>query len=99
MYGYTDGTHKVEFHNSQAVNAAIYAPSSELIWNNSAGITGAVAASKVEFKNTASFAWAGGSGQFDLSELRTDTVSVYYRMAWTECRRVRTATSDPESGC
>jgi hypothetical protein len=99
MYGYTDGTHKVEFHNSQAINAAIYAPSSELIWNNSAGITGAVAASKVEFKNTASFAWAGGSGQFDLSELRTDTVSVYYRMAWTECRRARPTTSDPESGC
>jgi hypothetical protein len=99
MYGYTDGTHKVEFNNSQAVNAAIYAPSSELIWNNTAGITGAVAASKVDFKNSATFAWAGGSGQFDLSELRTDTVSVYYRMAWTECRQRRTATSDPESGC
>ena len=99
MYGYADGSHKVDFFNSQAVNAAIYAPSSELVWNNSAGITGAVSASKVEFKNTASFAWAGGSGQFDLSELRTDTVSVYYRMAWTECRRIRTTTSDPESGC
>jgi hypothetical protein len=99
MYGYADGSHKVDFFNSQAMNAAIYAPSSELVWNNSAGITGAVSASKVEFKNTASFAWAGGSGQFDLSELRTDTVSVYYRMAWTECRRIRTTTSDPESGC
>ena len=42
---------------------------------------------------------ADGSGQFDLSELRTDTVSVYYRMAWTECRRARPATTDPESGC
>jgi hypothetical protein len=31
--------------------------------------------------------------------LRTDTVSVYYRMAWTECRQARTTTSDPESGC
>jgi hypothetical protein len=99
MYGYANGSHQVEFNNSQAVNAAIYAPSSELIWNNTAGITGAVAASKVEFKNSAQFAWAGGAGQFDLQELRTDTVSVYYRMAWTECRRTRTATSDPESGC
>jgi hypothetical protein len=99
MYGYTDGSHSVEFNNSQAVNAAIYAPSSELIWKNTAGITGAVAASKVEFKNSATFSWAGGAGQFDLSELRTDTVSVYYRMAWTECRRIRTAASDPESGC
>ena len=99
MYGYTDGSHSVEFNNSQAVNAAIYAPSSELIWNNTAGITGAVAASKVEFKNSATFSWAGGAGQFDLSELRTDTVSVYYRMAWTECRQRRTTTSDPESGC
>jgi hypothetical protein len=99
MYGYADGSHRVEFNNSQAVNAAIYAPSSELVWNNTAGITGAVAASKVEFKNSATFAWAGGAGQFDLSQLRTDKVSVYYRMAWTECRRVRTTTSDPESGC
>jgi Tfp pilus assembly protein PilX len=99
MYGYTDGTHKVEFNNTSAMNAAIYAPSSELVWVNTAGITGAVAASKVEFKNSATFAWAGGSGQFDLSELRTDTVSVYYRMAWTECRRARPTTSDPESGC
>jgi hypothetical protein len=99
MYGYTDGTHKVEFNNTSAMNAAIYAPSSELVWANTAGISGAVAASKVEFKNSATFSWAGGAGQFDLSELRTDTVSVYYRMAWTECRRVRTATADPESGC
>ena len=99
MYGYTDGSHKVEFFNSAAMNAAIYAPSSNLVWNNSAGISGAVTASTAEFKNSAAFTWAGGAGQFDLSELRTDTVSVYYRMAWTECRRVRTTTSDPESGC
>ena len=99
MYGYTDGSHRVEFENTSAMNAAIYAPSSELVWVNSAGITGAVAASKVEFKNTANFSWAGGQGAFDLRELRTDTVSVYYRMAWTECRRTRPATTDPESGC
>lgn len=99
MYGYSDGSHKVNFFNAANMNAAIYAPSSELIWNNTGGITGAVSASKVEFKNSAKFTWGGGSGQFDLSELRTDTVSVYYRMAWKECRRVRTASSDPESGC
>jgi len=99
MYGYTDGSHTVNFYNASGMNAAIYAPSSELVWNNTGGITGAVAASKVEFKNSAQFAWAGGNGQFDLSELRTDTVSVYYRMAWAECRRMRTDTLDPESGC
>jgi hypothetical protein len=100
MYGYADGSHRVNFFNAANMNAAIYAPSSELIWNNTGGITGAVSASKVEFKNSATFTWGGGGGgQFDLSELRTDTVSVYYRMAWTECQRVRTTTSDPESGC
>jgi len=99
MYGYADGSHQVNFFNAANMNAAIYAPSSELIWNNTGGITGAVSASKVEFKNSAKFTWGGGSGQFDLSELRTDTVSVFYRMAWTECRRARTASSDPESGC
>jgi hypothetical protein len=99
MYGYADGSHKVDFFNSAGMNAAIYAPSSELVWNNTGGISGAVSASKVEFKNSATFSWAGGNGQFDLSELRTDTVSVYYRMAWKECGRVRPTTSDPESGC
>ena len=99
MYGYANGTHTVEFNNTSAMNAAIYAPTSNLIWKNTAGITGGVAASTVEFKNAATFAWAGESGGFSLSDLRTDTVSVYYRMAWTECRRTRTTTSDPESGC
>jgi type II secretory pathway pseudopilin PulG len=99
MYGYTDGTHKVEFNNTSAMNAAIYAPASELVWVNTAGISGGVAASKVEFKNSATFSWAGASAGFSLSDLRTDTVSVYYRMAWAECRQRRTASSDPESGC
>ena len=99
MYGYADGSHTVTFNNTSAMNAAIYAPTSNLIWNNSAGISGGVAASTVEFKNTAEFAWAGDSAGFSLSDLRTDTVSVYYRMAWTECQRNRTASSDPESGC
>jgi hypothetical protein len=99
LYGYNDGTHTVEFNNTSAMNAAIYAPNSNLIWKNTAGITGGVAASTVEFKNSATFAWAGDSGGFSLSDLRTDTVSVYYRMAWKECQRRRTATTDPESGC
>jgi len=99
MYGYADGSHTVEFNNTSAMNAAIYAPTSNLIWNNTAGITGGVAASTVDFKNSATFAWAGDSAGFSLSDLRTDTVSVYYRMAWTECQRTRTATTDPESGC
>lgn len=99
MYGYNDGSHTVEFNNTSAMNAAIYAPNSNLIWKNTAGITGGVAASTVEFKNSATFAWAGETGGFSLSDLRTDTVSVYYRMAWAECRRARTATTDPESGC
>ena len=40
MYGYANGTHVVEFNNSSAMNAAIYAPTSELIWKNTAGVTG-----------------------------------------------------------
>jgi hypothetical protein len=99
MYGYADGSHTVEFNNTSAMNAAIYAPTSNLIWNNTAGISGGVAASTVDFKNSATFAWAGDSAGFSLSDLRTDTVSVYYRMAWKECRRTRPATTDPESGC
>ena len=99
MYGYNDGSHTVEFNNTTAMNAAIYAPQSNLVWKNTAGITGGVAASTVEFKNSATFSWAGETGGFSLSDLRTDTVSVYYRMAWTECQRVRTTTTDPESGC
>jgi hypothetical protein len=99
MYGYTNGTHTVSFDNSSWMKGAIYAPNSTLIWKNSAGITGGISASKVEFKNSAAFGWAGDSNGFSLSDLRSDTVSVFYRMAWTECQRKRTATTDPESGC
>jgi hypothetical protein len=99
MYGYNDASHKVEFNNTSAMNAAIYAPSSNLVWKNTASIRGGVAASTVDFKNSATFAWAAESDGFSLSDLRTDTVSVYYRMAWTECPRQRTTAGDPESGC
>jgi hypothetical protein len=99
FYGYNDGSHTIEFNNTSNMNAAIYAPSSTLIYKNSGTVSGGIAASKVEFKNTANFTWAGESGGFDLSDLRTDTVSVYYRMAWAECQRNPTAATDPESGC
>ena len=33
-------SHKVEFNNTSAMNAAIYAPTSKLVWKNTAGITG-----------------------------------------------------------
>jgi hypothetical protein len=99
MYGYNDKSHTVNFFNGNTMNVAIYAPQSTLIWNNQGAVTGGIAANKVEFKNTASFTWAGEDSQFSLGELRTDTVSVYYRMAWIECRRGRTASTDPESGC
>ena len=101
MYGYANGTHTVEFNNAVTMRAAIYAPNSNLTWKNTAGITGGVSASTVEFKNSAAFAWDGdsGDGDFSLGDLRTDTVSVYYRMAWKECQRLRSTTADPESGC
>lgn len=99
LYGYNDGSHTVNFYNANTMNVAIYAPQSNLIWNNQGAVTGGISASTVEFKNTASFTWAGEDSEFSLGELRTDTVSVYYRMAWTECQRTRTATTDPESGC
>jgi hypothetical protein len=99
FYGYTNGTHAVDFKNNSTFRAAVYAPSSFLTWNNNATIIGGVSARQVELKNNASFVWGGEGSQFDLSDLTSPTVSVYYRMAWTECRRTRTATSDPESGC
>ena len=100
MYGYTNGTHTVEFNNSSAMNAAIYAPTSELIWKNTAGITGGGRREQGRVQELGDVRVGRRQhGQFSLSELRTDTVSVYYRMAWTECRRIRTTTSDPESGC
>ena len=100
MYGYNEpGTHIVDFYNSNTMNVAIYAPQSKIIWNNQGAVIGAVSAYAVEFKNTASFTWAGDDSPFSLGDLRTDTVSVYYRMAWAECQRVRTTTTDPESGC
>lgn len=94
VYGWDDGSHEVDFNNSNVMNAAIYAPQSELIWNNSGTVTGGVAAREVEFKNTAVFTWSAS-----LASLRARTVSIYYRTAWKECRRAPTTATDPESGC
>ena len=63
MYGYADGTHTVEFNNSQADERRdLRAVRATWCGTTRRGINGAVAASTVEFKNTASFAWAGGGG-------------------------------------
>jgi Tfp pilus assembly protein PilX len=85
----------VDFKNSVDFDKGfIYAPRSKVEFKNSADWVGAVAAKEVEFKNSVDFTWTES-----LANLRAETLSLFYKTAWKECRSRQTATTDPESGC
>lgn len=85
----------VEFKNNfTLVKGFIYAPNSTIEWKNGGTVYGAVAAKEVAFKNTTNFYWDA-----DLANLRADTLSIFYKTAWKECRSIQTSSTDPESGC
>src|SRR6185436_8521506 len=94
IYGWNDGSQVLEFNNSAKLNFALVAPQTKIVFRNSGELNGGVAAKDVEFKNGANFTWGSS-----LSELRADTVALYFKTAWKECRRLPTAATDPESGC
>lgn len=94
IYGYNDGSQIITFNNSAKLNFAIVAPQTKLIFGNSGVMNGGVAAKDVEFKNGASFTWGTS-----LADLRADTLALYYKTAWKECRQIPTVAADPESGC
>jgi hypothetical protein len=89
------GNPDVEFENSVDFNKGfIYAPQSTVEFKNSAEMVGAIAAERVEFKNSVDFAWDP-----TLANLRARTLSMYYKTAWKECWSKQASASDPESGC
>jgi hypothetical protein len=94
VYGFANGTNVVDFSNSGAVAAAIYAPQSQIVFKNAASVTGAIAGRRVEFKNTVAFSWSSA-----LTELRARTLTLFYRTAWKQCTPRQTSPSDPYSGC
>lgn len=92
VYG-TSPSNTIDFKNSMIMNGALYAPSSRVVFWNSASITGGLAAKYLEFKNSVNFTWG------NLGELRARTLTLFHRTAWRECRVKRTDPADPESGC
>lgn len=85
----------VDFKNSVVFNKGfVYAPQSKIFFQNNANWTGAIASKQVEFKNSVNFTWTPS-----LANLRADTLSMFYKTAWKECRSTQTSSSDPESGC
>ena len=85
----------VDFKNSVEFDKGfIYAPQSKVEFKNAAEWVGALAAKEVDFKNTIDFTWTS-----ELANLRAETLSIFYKTAWKECRSMQTTASDPESGC
>jgi Tfp pilus assembly protein PilX len=94
IYGWNDGTQTIQFNNTAVLKAAIYAPQTTIVFNNSAQLYGGIVAGGIDFRNGGTFTWGAA-----LSELRGDMVAHYVRTAWTECRRQPTVATDPRSGC
>lgn len=85
----------VVFDNTFSLNKGfIYAPQSAVEFKNAAIVVGAVASTSIDFKNTVHFTWDA-----TLADLRAETLSVFYKTAWKECRSQQLTSTDPTSGC
>jgi hypothetical protein len=85
----------VEFHNLHELTMVVYAPNSNVSFNNNNTFTGAIAARKVDMQNNLEIRWDAR-----LSSLYSGDVPlpVYSRQAWVECTLGETG-SEPDAGC
>jgi Tfp pilus assembly protein PilX len=94
VYGLNSGNQTITFNNTGSMIGSIYAPRSNIVFTNSATINGGVTGKSVDFKNSVNFTWNSR-----LASLSARTLTLYYRTAWTECRKEPTVAGDPQSGC
>lgn len=57
IYGFADGSQTVSFNNSFSFTGVLYAPQTNLVFKNSAQITGALGAKSITAKNSLDFSW------------------------------------------
>ena len=99
--GDVGGKPAVDINNSSEFHALIHAPLASIEFKNSMTFYGAINAKRVEFKNASDFYFPSGgiSGLTPDTEDPEDTLTLFQRSAWRECRSAPSDPSNPHSGC
>lgn len=99
--GDVGGNPAVELKNSAGFHAVLHAPLASVEFKNSVTFYGAINAKRVEFGNSSTFKWPveGISGLTPDVETPANTLTLFQRSAWRECRSTPTDTGNRHSGC
>jgi hypothetical protein len=74
--------------------ATIYAPESQVVFDNSVDLTGAVVSETLLLRNSVKFDWPDS-----VKEIPGFGPRQHEQKAWVECKAKPTNAADPESGC
>lgn len=99
--GDVGGKPAVDINNSSEFHALIHAPLASIEFKNSMRFYGAINAKRVEFKNASDFYFPSGgiSGLTPDTEDPEDTLTLFQRSAWRECKSTPTVAGNVHSGC
>ncbi|HEX2162072.1 MAG TPA: hypothetical protein VHF88_09665 [Thermoleophilaceae bacterium] len=99
--GDVDGNPAFEVKNSSGFHALLHAPLASVEFKNAASFWGAINAKRVEFGNASSFHWPaeGISGLTPDTDTPQNTLTLFQRSAWRECRSAPSDPENPHSGC
>jgi hypothetical protein len=99
--GDVNGKPAIDINNSSEFHALIHAPLASIEFKNSMKFYGAINAKRVEFKNASDFYFPtdGISGLQPDTEAPQETLTLFQRSAWRECRSEPSDAGNPHSGC
>ncbi len=88
-------TTTVQLHNLHELQLVVYAPNSQVSFDNNNRLKGAVAAKKVALNNNLEIRWDDRIGNLLVGDV---PLPLYSRQSWVECSSVA-PTASPDSGC
>jgi hypothetical protein len=99
--GDVGGSPAVDINNSSEFHALIHAPLASVEFKNSMKFYGAINAKRVEFKNASDFYFPtnGISGLTPDTNAPQDSLTLFQRSAWRECKSQPSMASNVHSGC
>ncbi len=99
--GDVNGKPAVDINNSSEFHALIHAPLASVEFNNSMKFYGAINAKRVEFKNASDFYFPtnGISGLTPDTNTPQNSLTLFQRSAWRECKSEPSVAANVHSGC
>jgi hypothetical protein len=99
--GDVGGKPAVDINNSSEFHALIHAPLASIEFKNSMKFYGAINAKRVEFKNASDFYFPtnGISGLTPNTQDPQETMTLFQRSAWRECKSEPSVAGNVHSGC